>query len=37
MISVREAKAVPRPDGTEWRSKFICIEGKIQSFIAIFN
>ncbi|XP_064032936.1 poly(A) RNA polymerase GLD2 isoform X2 [Pogoniulus pusillus] len=26
MISVREAKAVPRPDGTEWRSKFICIE-----------
>ncbi|KFV00310.1 Poly(A) RNA polymerase GLD2, partial [Tauraco erythrolophus] len=26
MISVREAKAVPRPDGTEWRNKFICIE-----------
>ncbi|NXY14739.1 GLD2 polymerase, partial [Atrichornis clamosus] len=26
MISVREAKAIPRPDGTEWRNKFICIE-----------
>ncbi|XP_074788397.1 poly(A) RNA polymerase GLD2 [Athene noctua] len=26
MISVREAKAVPRPDGIEWRNKFICIE-----------
>lgn len=26
MISVREAKAVPRPDGTEWRNKFICVE-----------
>ncbi|NXP53219.1 GLD2 polymerase, partial [Heliornis fulica] len=26
MISVREAKAVPRPDGAEWRNKFICIE-----------
>ncbi|NWW02651.1 GLD2 polymerase, partial [Oreocharis arfaki] len=26
MISVREAKAVARPDGTEWRNKFICVE-----------
>ncbi|NXI43909.1 GLD2 polymerase, partial [Galbula dea] len=26
MISVREGKAVPRPDGIEWRDKFICIE-----------
>ncbi|XP_026721373.1 poly(A) RNA polymerase GLD2 [Athene cunicularia] len=26
MISVREAKAVPRPDSIEWRNKFICIE-----------
>ncbi|KAM6328007.1 poly(A) RNA polymerase GLD2 isoform 2-T2 [Alca torda] len=26
MISVREARAVPRPDGTEWRNKFICVE-----------
>ncbi|NXN14656.1 GLD2 polymerase, partial [Indicator maculatus] len=26
MISVREAKAIPRPDGIEWRNKFICIE-----------
>ncbi|NXH09766.1 GLD2 polymerase, partial [Bucco capensis] len=26
MISVREAKAVPRPDGIEWRNKFICVE-----------
>ncbi|NXF87437.1 GLD2 polymerase, partial [Eubucco bourcierii] len=26
MISVREAKAMPRPDGAEWRNKFICIE-----------
>ncbi|XP_014820543.1 PREDICTED: poly(A) RNA polymerase GLD2 [Calidris pugnax] len=26
MISVREAKAIPRPDGTEWRNKFICVE-----------
>ncbi|KAH0627993.1 hypothetical protein JD844_008632 [Phrynosoma platyrhinos] len=26
MISIREAKAVPRPDGTEWRNKFICVE-----------
>ncbi|NXS57746.1 GLD2 polymerase, partial [Brachypteracias leptosomus] len=25
-ISVREAKAIPRPGGGEWRSKFICIE-----------
>ncbi|NWV40750.1 GLD2 polymerase, partial [Grantiella picta] len=26
MISVREGKAIPRHDGTEWRNKFICIE-----------
>ncbi|NXE80143.1 GLD2 polymerase, partial [Cochlearius cochlearius] len=26
MISVREAKAIPRPDGIEWRSKYICVE-----------
>ncbi|NXV36288.1 GLD2 polymerase, partial [Rissa tridactyla] len=26
MISVREARAIPRPDGTEWRNKFICVE-----------
>ncbi|XP_072462531.1 poly(A) RNA polymerase GLD2 isoform X1 [Notamacropus eugenii] len=26
MISVREAKALPRPDGVEWRNKFICVE-----------
>ncbi|XP_029431445.1 poly(A) RNA polymerase GLD2 isoform X3 [Rhinatrema bivittatum] len=26
MISVREAKAVPRPDDIEWRHKFICVE-----------
>ncbi|XP_040397023.1 poly(A) RNA polymerase GLD2 isoform X2 [Cygnus olor] len=26
MISVREAKAIPRPDGIAWRNKFICIE-----------
>lgn len=29
MISVREAKAVARPDGIEWRNKFICVEGKM--------
>ncbi|KAM5264458.1 poly(A) RNA polymerase GLD2 isoform 9-T9 [Ctenodactylus gundi] len=26
MISVREAKAIPRPDGMEWRNKYICVE-----------
>ncbi|NXB81612.1 GLD2 polymerase, partial [Donacobius atricapilla] len=26
MISVREAKAIARPDGAEWRNKFICVE-----------
>uniref|UniRef100_A0A8D0H9P8 polynucleotide adenylyltransferase n=1 Tax=Sphenodon punctatus TaxID=8508 RepID=A0A8D0H9P8_SPHPU len=26
MISVREAKDIPRPDGIEWRNKFICVE-----------
>ncbi|KAM9253409.1 poly(A) RNA polymerase GLD2 isoform 1-T1 [Dugong dugon] len=26
MISVHEAKAIPRPDGIEWRNKYICIE-----------
>ncbi|XP_028922845.1 poly(A) RNA polymerase GLD2 [Ornithorhynchus anatinus] len=26
MISVREAKAIPRPNGIEWRNKFICVE-----------
>ncbi|NXI53565.1 GLD2 polymerase, partial [Chloroceryle aenea] len=26
IISVREAKALPRPDCIEWRNKFICIE-----------
>ncbi|XP_042660723.1 poly(A) RNA polymerase GLD2 isoform X2 [Tyto alba] len=26
IISVREARAIPRPDGIEWRNKFICIE-----------
>lgn len=26
MISVREAKAIPRPDDIEWRNKYICVE-----------
>ncbi|XP_078533892.1 poly(A) RNA polymerase GLD2 [Lissotriton helveticus] len=26
MISVREAKVLPRPDRVEWRNKFICVE-----------
>ncbi|NXC45677.1 GLD2 polymerase, partial [Penelope pileata] len=26
IISVREAKAIPRPDDIEWRNKFICVE-----------
>ncbi|XP_021236177.1 poly(A) RNA polymerase GLD2 isoform X2 [Numida meleagris] len=26
MISVREAKAIPRPDDVEWRNKYICVE-----------
>lgn len=26
MISVREAKAIPRPDDMEWRGKYICVE-----------
>lgn len=26
MISVREGKALPRPDDVAWRNKFICIE-----------
>uniref|UniRef100_A0A8C4X6B2 polynucleotide adenylyltransferase n=1 Tax=Erpetoichthys calabaricus TaxID=27687 RepID=A0A8C4X6B2_ERPCA len=26
MISVREAKALPRPDGAEWKNKYICVE-----------
>ncbi|XP_066037343.1 poly(A) RNA polymerase GLD2 [Chamaea fasciata] len=26
IISVREAKALARPDGVEWRDKFICVE-----------
>ncbi|XP_053303966.1 poly(A) RNA polymerase GLD2 [Spea bombifrons] len=26
MISVREAKALPRTDGIEWRNKYICVE-----------
>uniref|UniRef100_A0A8D0AZF8 polynucleotide adenylyltransferase n=1 Tax=Salvator merianae TaxID=96440 RepID=A0A8D0AZF8_SALMN len=26
MISVREAKAIPRPHGIEWTNKFICVE-----------
>ncbi|NWR23227.1 GLD2 polymerase, partial [Emberiza fucata] len=26
MVSVREAKAIARPDGIEWRNKFICVE-----------
>ncbi|NWT72839.1 GLD2 polymerase, partial [Prunella himalayana] len=26
MISVREAKAIARPDGIEWRNKYICVE-----------
>ncbi|XP_007441079.1 poly(A) RNA polymerase GLD2 [Python bivittatus] len=26
MISIREGKAIPRPDSIEWRNKFICIE-----------
>ncbi|XP_010213515.1 PREDICTED: poly(A) RNA polymerase GLD2-like isoform X2 [Tinamus guttatus] len=26
MISVREAKAIPRPGGIEWRNKYICVE-----------
>lgn len=28
MISVREAKAIPRPDDIEWRNKYICVEGR---------
>ncbi|XP_015704097.1 poly(A) RNA polymerase GLD2 isoform X2 [Coturnix japonica] len=26
IISVREAKAIPRPDDAEWRNKYICVE-----------
>ncbi|KAM4808879.1 poly(A) RNA polymerase GLD2 isoform 2-T2 [Rhinophrynus dorsalis] len=26
LISIREAKAVPRPDDIEWRNKYICVE-----------
>ncbi|OXB80882.1 UNVERIFIED_CONTAM: hypothetical protein H355_016899 [Colinus virginianus] len=26
MISVREAKAIPRPNDAEWRNKYICVE-----------
>ncbi|KAM9590500.1 poly(A) RNA polymerase GLD2-like [Morphnus guianensis] len=26
IISVHEAKGIPRPDGIEWRNKFICVE-----------
>ncbi|NWS43810.1 GLD2 polymerase, partial [Probosciger aterrimus] len=26
VISVREARAIPRPDDSEWRNRFICIE-----------
>jgi poly(A) RNA polymerase GLD2 len=29
MISVREAKAIPRPDDMEWRNKYICVEGRL--------
>lgn len=31
MISVREAKAIPRPDGIEWRNKYICVEGRFSA------
>ena len=31
MISVREAKAIPRPDGIEWRNKYICVEGSFST------
>lgn len=37
MISVREAKAIPRPDGIEWRNKYICIEGRIISAYIIIK
>ncbi len=28
MISVREAKTLPKTNCREWRNKFICVEGK---------
>lgn len=31
MISVREAKAIPRPDDFEWINKYICVEGSLLS------
>lgn len=31
MISVREARAILRPDDSEWRNRFICIEGKMKA------
>lgn len=35
MISVREAKAIPRPDGIEWRNKYICVEGSFPTTLSI--
>lgn len=36
MISVREAKAIPRPDGIEWRNKYICVEGSFPTTTLYF-
>lgn len=36
MISVREAKAIPRPDGIEWRNKYICVEGSFPTATPYF-
>ena len=35
MISIREAKAIPRTSSSEWKNKFICVEGNPLSYCDI--
>lgn len=37
VISIREARALPKSNSQEWRNKFICVEGKHFRYATIYN
>lgn len=37
MISIREARALPKTDSREWRNKYICVEGKHVSDLTVMG
>lgn len=38
VISIREARALPKSNSPEWRNKFICVEGKhFSRYATVYN